>query len=479
MRRESDAFGSVEIPADRLWGAQTQRALVVFGDAGPRLPVTVIRAFARQKAAAAVANLALGTLDGDRAGLILAACEDLASGVCDGHFPLPVWQTGSGTQTNMTANEVIANRANLLARQPLGAKTPVHPNDHVNRSQSSNDSFPTVMHIAAVDAAETQLLPAIIDLVLALDDRARAFDGIIRLGRTHLNDAVPVPLSQGFAASASELRRIGDRIEDAVEDLLVLPQGGTAAGSGLNAPQGFDRAFCKALSEATGRRFRPAPIKVESMAGHDALVALSAGCEALSIALTRLVNDIRHLSSGPAGGPGELILPDDGLTSSIMPGKRNATLGEALMQACFHAAGAHATVTRAAASGVCDLNVAKPVLIHALLGSIEALSQAGAAFARHCLRGLTANRARIADTLERSLMAATALTPRFGYDRIAALVRQAEATGATLRETCLATGLLTAPEFDRLVDPAAMARGGLVAPPGPLPEISHEDPARS
>ncbi|EKX56183.1 Fumarate hydratase class II [Rhodobacter sp. AKP1] len=476
VRLEEDAFGAVEIPEGRLWGAQTQRALAVFGASGPRLPVAVIRAFAAQKAAAARANLALGVLDAERAGLILSACARLGQGAFDDHFPLPVWQTGSGTQTNMNVNEVLANAANMAAGQGPGTRAPVHPNDHVNRSQSSNDSFPTVMQIAAVAEARGRLAPELDRMAVALEERAAAFAGIPRLGRTHLNDAVPVPLSQGFAASAAEMRRSARRLSAALDELLALPQGGTAAGSGLNAPEGFDRAFCAALSEATGEAFRPAAVKVEGMAGHDALLGLSAVCEALAVALTRLCNDVRHLAAGPHAGPGELSLPDDGLTSSIMPGKRNATLAEALVQVCQHVAGCHETVSRAAASGVWDLNVSKPVLIHALLGAMEALAQGMEGFRLHCLAGIEPRRARLADNLARSMMAATALTPRLGHDRVAGLIRRAEAQGLTLRAACLAEGILGPEAFDRLVDPERMARGGLPDPDPSAAGESDEDP---
>lgn len=465
MRLEADAFGDVEIPADRLWGAQTQRAIATFGAGEPRLPIALLRAFGLQKSAAARANAVLGALDEERAALIVRAAGELAAGAFDDHFPLPVWQTGSGTQTNMTANEVIANRANQLAGAPLGGKRPVHPNDHVNRSQSSNDSFPTVMHISAIIETEMHLLPALRDLAAALEDRAAAFSDLARLGRTHLNDAVPVPFSQGFSAAAVEIRRISCRMADAVADLHDLPQGGTAAGSGLNAPDGFDEAFCRHLQDATGRPFRAAAVKVEAMAGHDALVALSATCEALSVALTRLVNDIRHLSSGPNAGIGELILPDDGLTSSIMPGKRNATLGEALLQVCHHVCGNHTCLTRGAASGVFELNVSKPVIIHALLGSIAALSQSIPRFTSGCLAGIRPNKRRILENLDRSMMAATALTPHHGYDVVASLIRRAEADGLTLREAAIQDGLMKVEEFDRLVDPVRLARGGLAVVP--------------
>ncbi len=460
-RFESDAFGEVAIPGDRLWGAQTQRAIAVFGTDGPRLPQRVIRAFGLQKAAAARANGALGTLDEARAALIVTAADDLARGEYADQFPLPVWQTGSGTQTNMTANEVIANCANLAAGSGLGTRSPVHPNDHVNRSQSSNDSFPTVMHIAAVLATHELLVPAARQFAATLQDRAEAFAGRVRLGRTHLNDAVPVPMSQGFLAARRVVDRAIGRISRAADDLLELPQGGTAAGSGLNAPVRFDDVFCSELARATGMHFRPSPVKVEAMAGHDALLALSAACDGLAVELTRFLTDLRLLASGPSAGLGELRLPDDGLTSSIMPGKRNATLAEALLQVCHAVAGRHVTVSRAAAAGNFDLNVAKPVLIASLLESIETLADGMTRFSGQCLRGIEADPVRISENIERSMMAATALTPIFGYDRIAALIRRAERHGSTLRDACMNEGLLTADRYDEIVNPERMAKGGL------------------
>lgn len=461
-RRESDASGAVDIPADRLWGAQTQRALGVFGGAGPRLQPELVHAFGLQKAAAAAANLTLGTLDAERAGLIRRAALEMAGGAHDDQFPLCVFQTGSGTQTNMCANEVIANRANGMAGQPLGARTPVHPNDHVNRSQSSNDSFPTVMQIASVRMMESTLLPCVRALSEAMTARAVAFEDVVRLGRTHLNDAVPVTLSQGFHGYARQIERAAARLEACLPDLRELPQGGTAAGSGLNAPAGFDRAFCEALSALAGAAFTPSPVKVEAMAAHDALVAASAAMEGLAVALVHILNDIRLLASGPRAGLAELALPDDGLSSSIMPGKRNATLAEALLQVCFRTIGNHATVVAAGASGLFELNVAKPVLIHALLESGLALADGMARFCAGCLTGLEANTGRMSETVERSLMLATVLTPVLGYDAVARVTRAAEAKGLSLRQACINEGLLSGEDYDARVDPLRMAQGGLM-----------------
>lgn len=469
MRSESDAFGPVEIPADRYWGAQTQRAITVFKIDGPRLPRALCRAFGLQKAAAARANLALNVLDADRAGLIVQAADELWQGRFDDHFPLPVYQTGSGTQTNMNANEVLANRANELAGQPLGTRSPVHPNDHVNRSQSSNDSFPTVMQITAVLALSMRLLPALDQLQATLERKAYDFADMVRIGRTHLNDAVPVTLGQSFAAYARQMELARRRITASLADLRELPQGGTAAGSGLNTPRGFDKAFCAALSDAIGETFTPNPVKVEGMAAHDALVAASAALEGLAVGLIHILNDLRLLASGPRAGLGELHIPDDGLTSSIMPGKRNATLAEALIQVCQRAIGNHTTVTWAGASGLFELNVSKPVLIHALLESSDALASGILAFTERSLDGIEADPIRMGRNVEMTLMVATALAPRLGYDRVAELISHAEAEGLSLRATCLAMDLLSPEDFDFLIDPARMARGDLPNPAGSIP----------
>ncbi|KZX94086.1 class II fumarate hydratase [Sulfitobacter sp. HI0054] len=465
MRNEADSVGVMAIPADRYWGAQTQRALAVFTIEGPQMPVGVIRAFALQKGAAAEANLALGMLPDEIATLIGRAAEEMREGRFDNHFPLPIWQTGSGTQTNMNANEVLANRANEMAGQGLGTRTPVHPNDHVNRSQSSNDSFPTVMQIAAVEAITGRLLPALSRFQQTLEEKAQSYHDLVRLGRTHLNDAVPVTLGQNFASYGLQIARAKLRVSATLPDLHRLPQGGTAAGSGLNAPHRFAQEFCNVLSRRSGADFTPSSVAGEGMAAHDAVVAASAACEGVAVSLIHILNDIRLLASGPRAGLGELELPDDGLSSSIMPGKRNATLAEALLQVCHRALGNHTTVVAAGASGLFELNVAKPVLIHALLESVSALADGLDAFRSGCLIGLKPNRARMARNVEMSLMVATALTPRLGYDAVARLTRKAEASETSLRETCLAVGLLSADEYDRLIDPVLMAKGGLMGHP--------------
>jgi len=460
IRSESDANGPIDIPADRYWGAQTARALRLFPQEGPRLPVSFLRAFSLQKAAAARANMALGVLDRERGERILAAAVELRDGRFDDHFPLSIWQTGSGTQTNMNANEVLANRANELSGQPLGTRDPIHPNDHVNLGQSSNDTFPTVMHVAAVLELQDGVLPALDQLETAFARLETDHGAYVRMGRTHLNDAVPVTLGQTFASYRRQVSQAQKRIAATLADLKVLSQGGTAAGSGLNAAEGFDQAFCAALSDATGIDFAPNPVKVEGMAAHDALVAASAALEGLATALIHILNDIRLLAAGPRAGLAELKLPDDGLSSSIMPGKRNATLAEALLQVCFRAIGNHTTVVWAAGSGLFELNVAKPVLIHAFLESATGLKVAIPSFVAGTLNGLEVNGERMAHYVNSSLMLATALTPRLGYDRVAEIIRLADLENLTLREACARFGVISMQDYDALIDPARMANGG-------------------
>lgn len=459
-RSESDAIGPVDIPADRYWGAQTARALNLFPQEGPHLPASFLRAFGLQKAAAARANMALGVLDHKRGARILAAADELRDGLFDDHFPLSIWQTGSGTQTNMNANEVLANRANELFGQMLGTRDPIHPNDHVNLGQSSNDSFPTVMHIAAVLELQKGLLPVLDQLETAFAQLEAEYGAHIRVGRTHLNDAVPITFGQTIASYRRQVGQARKRIAATLPDLKVLSQGGTAAGSGLNAEEGFAETFCAVLAEATGIDFTPNPVKVEGMAAHDALAAASASLEGLAAGLIHILNDIRLLAAGPRAGLAELTLPDDGLSSSIMPGKRNATLAEALLQVCFRVMGNHTTVVWAAGSGLFELNVAKPVLIHAFLDSATVLKVAIATFVEGTLDGLRVNEARMAYYVESSLMLATALTPRFGYDRVAEITRLAERENLTLREACASFGVISMKEYDALIDPVRMANGG-------------------
>jgi len=456
-RIETDAFGAVEIPATRYWGAQTQRALGVFEIGEERFPASLVHVFGLHKLACARANRALGTLDAALAAPVEAAAQEMRDGKWDTHFPLTVWQTGSGTQTNMNANEVIANRANELLGQALGTKTPVHPNDHVNASQSSNDSFPTVMHIASMLALTGQLQPALRALEAALDGRAREFSQVLKIARTHLMDAVPMTVGQTFATFRQQVTNAIARVDGVMPRLLLLPQGGTAAGTGLNAPAGFDAAFCAVLEQETGLAFAPNPNKFEGMASHDALVEASGVLNTIAVSLIKIANDLRLLGSGPRCGLAEIQFPDDGLTSSIMPGKRNPTIAEALLQACFQVSGNNQAIMLAGASGNFELNVAKPVLIYNLLQSIRLLSDAVTVFANRFVAGIEINAERLAENVERSLLAVTTLNPILGYDKVASITRKAVAENISPRTAAIALGLLTADDYDRLVDPRKLA----------------------
>lgn len=459
MRVEADSAGAEQIPDGRLWGPQTARALRLF-PSGPRLPSPVVRTFGLHKMAAAEANLKLGRISPENAQAIIDAAREVAAGHHDDQFPLSVWQTGSGTQTNMTANEVIANIANLKRGSALGSRAPIHPNDHVNLGQSSNDSFPTVMQVAALQSVEADLFPYIDTLVAALDRRQQEWSGITRLARTHLNDAVPIDFSHNVEAWRVGVLEARARIAAAADALRALPQGGTAAGTGLNTPIEFAPAFCEAISALCGSSFRPAEVKLLGMAGHDALVAFSGQLVGLALVLKRIADDIRHLGSGPRSGLGEILLADDGLSSSIMPGKRNATECETVVQAHAWVTGCDTCVRSAASTSLFELNVAKPILIHSLLNASEALSGAVKTMT-HVVGFMEPDRSRMLGNVENSLILATVLTPRLGYEAVARAVRDAHATGSTLRDTVVRSGLMSAEEFDKLVDPRKLAKGGL------------------
>lgn len=457
VRTERDAFGEVAVPADRYWGAQTQRALAVFDVGDERFPPCLFRAFALQKIAAVRANLQLGVLDKAIAAPIEQAAQEMLAGCFDDHFPLTIWQTGSGTQTNMNANEVIANRANELLGQKLGAKAPVHPNDHVNGSQSSNDSFPTVMHIATALELRDRLLPALRLLRDELAAKAQEFSQVVKIGRTHLMDAVPMTMGNAFDAFARQIDHAVARIGDVQPRLHLLAQGGTAVGSGLNAPAGFAAAFCRELSRLSGSEFTPNPSKFEGMGAHDALVDVSGALNTLAVSLLKIANDIRFLGSGPRCGFGELVIPHDGLTSSIMPGKRNPTIAEVVAQAAFQAIGNHATVTAAGASGNFELNVAKPVLIYNVLQSIRILADGSRVFALRLVHDLDVDRQRLDRNVANALLLATALNPVVGYDKVAQITAKALAESTTPRDAALSLGVISAEDYDRHVDPVAMA----------------------
>ncbi len=457
-RTEKDTMGSIEVPADRYWGAQTQRSLEHFRIGGERFPREMIRAFGILKKACALVNQELGLLSEDKARAIVQASDEVIDGRLDDHFPLVVWQTGSGTQTNMNANEVIANRAIELLGGRLGSPAPprLHPNDDVNRSQSSNDTFPTAMHIAAVDQMEGRLVPAVQALSGTLWDKAREFTDVVKIGRTHLQDAVPLTLGQEMSGWASQLDHALEHIRGAMPRLCELALGGTAVGTGLNAPRGFGERAAKVIAELTELPFVSAPNKFEALASHDALVAAHGALRTLAAALTKIANDVRWLASGPRCGIGELRIPENEPGSSIMPGKVNPTQCEALTMVCAQVMGNDVAVAIGGASGNFELNVYKPLIIHNVLGSVRLLADACASFDAHCARGIEPDRERIRFLVERSLMLVTALAPRLGYDRAAAIAKKAHAEGLSLKEAAVALGYLTAEEFDREVRPESM-----------------------
>ena len=455
-RIESDAFGEIAVAADRYWGAQTQRAIGNFAIGTETMPTPLIHALATVKSCAARCNGELGELEPDIAGALASAADEVMRGEWDEHFPLSVWQTGSGTQTNMNANEVIANRASELLGGEPGSKQPVHPNDHCNRGQSSNDSFPSAMHIAAAQASHTHLLPALQTLQATLDAKSQEWRHINKIGRTHLQDATPLTLGQEFSGFAEQIRLGRQRIDTALADLYPLSQGGTAVGTGLNCAPGFADLFARRVAEITGLPFTSAANKFESSAAHDGLVAFSGALNTLAVSLNKISNDIRLLASGPRCGLGELLLPENEPGSSIMPGKVNPTQCEALCMVCAQVIGNHAAVTAGGMQGHLQLNTFKPLIIFNVLQSIRLLSDAVNSFERHCLSGAEPHREQLQRHLEQSLMLVTALAPHIGYDRAAAIAKHAHREGLSLREAALADGKLDAATFDRLIDVDAM-----------------------
>lgn len=455
-RIETDSFGSIEVAQDRYWGAQTERSLHNFKIGGERLPLPLIHALGIVKQAAAETNMELGKLDPVLGRVITIAAAEVANGNFNDHFPLVVWQTGSGTQSNMNANEVIANRAIELMGGELGSKKPVHPNDHVNMSQSSNDTFPTAMHIATAMETVNTLLPALEYLTKHLKDKEIAFNKIIKIGRTHTQDATPITLGQEFSGYHAALEYAQHRIKQSLEGVMLLAQGGTAVGTGLNAPEGFDSHFADTVSTITGLNFKTAPNKFEALASHGAIVQFHGALNALAADLFKIANDIRLLGSGPRSGLGELKLPENEPGSSIMPGKVNPTQAEALTMVATQVFGNNTTVTMAASQGHFELNVFKPVIIFNVLQSIRLLSDAMRSFADHCVAGIEANKARIQSLLEQSLMLVTALAPAIGYDQAARIAKSAHINGTTLHEEALKSGLVSESDYDRLVRPETM-----------------------
>jgi fumarate hydratase class II len=460
MRSETDSFGPIDVPADRYWGAQTERSRQNFRIGHDRMPMEIVHALGIVKLASAETNQELGLLDRRRAGAIIRAAREVIDGKLDDHFPLVVWQTGSGTQTNMNLNEVIANRANELLGGKLGAKEPVHPNDHVNMSQSSNDSFPTAMHIAAATRITADLIPALGQLLRALRKKEKAFAHIVKIGRTHTQDATPLTLGQEFSGYAAQVESGIARLNVAVRDLYPLAQGGTAVGTGLNSKPKFAKAFARHVAKITRLPFTSAANKFEALASNDAYVFAHGAINSAATGLFKIANDIRLLGSGPRSGLGELILPENEPGSSIMPGKVNPTQCEAMTMVCCQVFGNQTTITIAGSQGHFELNVYKPVLAYGMMHSIQLLADVSRSFTEHCVEGIRADEKRIRDLMERSLMLVTALAPSIGYDNAAKVAKSAHAHGTTLKEEAVRQGFVSAAEFDRLVQPSKMTHPG-------------------
>jgi fumarate hydratase class II len=455
-RSERDTFGPIDVPAERLWGAQTQRSLHHFHISTERMPPELIHALAAVKRACAAVNCEFGTLEARKAEAIAQAVGEVLAGKLPDEFPLSVWQTGSGTQSNMNMNEVLANRASELLGGPRGEGRLVHPNDDVNRSQSSNDIFPTAMHVAAAVAVSDSLIPAIRQLRATLETKSAAFDGIVKIGRTHLQDATPLTLGQEFSGYVAQLDHALAAVERTLPGLCELAAGGTAVGTGLNAPPGFGERVATELARTTGLPFRTAPNKFAALAGHDAMVASHGALKTLAAALMKIANDVRWLASGPRSGLGELTIPENEPGSSIMPGKVNPTQCEALTMLCCQVFGNDVAITIGGASGNFELNVFKPMIAHNFLQSVRLLADGMRSFDEHCARGIEANRDRIGELMERSLMLVTALAPHIGYDKAAQIAKKAHREGTTLKQAALALGYVAEDEFDRWVRPERM-----------------------
>jgi len=455
-RTETDTFGPVEVDASKYWGAQAERSLHNFKIGWEKQPVSIVRALGIVKRAAAETNMALGHLDPKIGEVIVKAANEVIEGKLDAHFPLSVWQTGSGTQSNMNANEVISNRAIEMMGGLMGSKKPVHPNDHVNMSQSSNDCYPTAMHIACTEEIHHALLPALRTLRNALNDKAQAWKSIIKIGRTHTQDATPITLGQEFSGYTQQVENGIARIEQTLPKLMELAQGGTAVGTGLNAPKGFDKLVAERIAAITQLPFTTAPNKFEALAAHDAMVFAHGAINTVAASLFKIANDIRLLGSGPRSGLGELSLPENEPGSSIMPGKVNPTQCEALTQVCTRIFGNHATITFAGSQGHFELNVYNPVMAYSFLQSVRLMADAANSFTEHCVVGIEPRLDNIKHGLERSLMLVTALAPKIGYDAAAKIAKTAHKNGTTLKEEALKTGLVTAEEFDKIVRPEDM-----------------------
>jgi fumarate hydratase class II len=455
-RTETDSFGPIEVPADRYWGAQTQRSLQNFKIGWEKQPLSIVRALGIVKRACAEVNRDLGLLEPTIAGAIIETAQEVIDGQLDEHFPLSVWQTGSGTQSNMNANEVISNRAIERLGGVMGSKSPVHPNDHVNMSQSSNDCYPTAMHVAAAEEIVGRPLPALRTLKDALDAKSKAWAHIIKVGRTHTQDATPLTLGQEFSGYVQQVANGIERIEESLPKLMQLAQGGTAVGTGLNAPPGFGDKVAAKIAGVTGLAFTSAPNKFEALAAHDAMVFSHGAINTVAASLFKIANDIRFLGSGPRSGLGELSLPENEPGSSIMPGKVNPTQCEALTMVCTRVFGNHATLTFAGASGHFELNVFNPVMAYSFLQSVRLVADAAESFTEHCVVGIEPREDNIRAALERSLMLVTALSPVIGYDAAAKIAKTAHKNGTTLREEAVGGGYVTEAEFDEIVRPEKM-----------------------
>ncbi|MBN9073806.1 MAG: class II fumarate hydratase [Rhizobiales bacterium] len=459
-RTETDTFGPIEVASDRYWGAQAERSKGNFRIGWEKQPLSVVRALGIVKRAAAEVNMEMGRLDPKLGEAIVKAAQDVIDGRLNDHFPLVVWQTGSGTQSNMNANEVISNRAIEMLGGEMGSKKPVHPNDHVNMSQSSNDTYPTAMHIACAERIVRDLIPALKHLHAALDDKARQFAHIVKIGRTHTQDATPLTLGQEFSGYAAQVASSIGRIEATLPGLMELAQGGTAVGTGLNAPVGFDVKVAEKISAITGLPFRTAPNKFEALAAHDSMVFSHGAINAAAAALYKIANDIRFLGSGPRSGLGELALPENEPGSSIMPGKVNPTQCEAMTQVCIQVFGNNAALTFAGSQGHFELNVYNPLMAYNFLQSVQLLADASVSFTDNCVVGIEAREDNIKAALERSLMLVTALAPKIGYDNAAKIAKTAHKNGTTLREEAVGGGYVSDADFDRLVVPEDMTRPG-------------------
>lgn len=458
VRYETDSFGEIAVPNDKYWGAQTQRSLENFKIGGEKMPAPLVRALGIIKKAAAITNVELGVLDHKIGQAIADAAEEVIDGSLIDHFPLVVWQTGSGTQTNMNSNEVISNRAIEMLGGEVGSKKPIHPNDHVNMGQSSNDTFPTAMHIAAAEQVHHELIPALHHLHGALQAKAEEYADIVKIGRTHLQDATPLTLGQEFSGYATQIKYAIQRVETTLPRLMQLAQGGTAVGTGINCTVGFAEKFADKVSDITGLDFVTAENKFEALAAHDALVELSGVLNTIAASGMKIANDIRLLGSGPRCGIGELDLPANEPGSSIMPGKVNPTQSEAFTQVCAQVMGNHVAVTVAGSNGHFELNVFKPVIIYNVLQSIRLISDAARSFTDNCVVGIQANKARIEKLLNESLMLVTALNPYIGYDNAAKIAKKAHADGTTLQQAGIELGLLTAEQFKEWINPADMIK---------------------